>query len=81
MNQNEMLCTVCHKQKNSLRPRKSKLIPNIQLFLCEACFIGKKEPRWAIVLVARQKGHEAVADWVKNEKYVGEPILLSDIVK
>lgn len=82
MNANEGLrCTVCKKPKHSLRPRKSKLIPGSkQMFLCDDCFTNKREPRWAIILVARLEGPEAVTDWVKNHRYVGDPILLSDLV-
>ena len=76
----DMLCTVCHGQKNALRPRKSKLLPNVQLFLCDTCFISKKEPRWAIVLVARANGHEAVADWIKHNRYVGDPIMIDELI-
>ncbi len=79
-NTNSMKCTVCHGQKFKLRPRKSKLIPNVQMFLCDACFVGKKEPRWAIILVARSSGHVAVSDWVKNNRYVGEPIMLDELI-
>lgn len=79
-NQSDMRCTVCHNQKHALRTRKSKLIPSVQLFLCDGCFTAKREPRWAIVLVARSQGHDAVSDWVKNNRYVGEPILLSDLI-
>lgn len=77
---NVFRCTVCDLPKNQLRPRKSKLVPGIQLFLCDSCFVGKREPRWAIILIARQDGHEAVAEWVKNNRYVGEPILLDELV-
>lgn len=80
-NPSDMRCTVCKKPKHSLRPRKSKLMPGGQsMFLCEECFVNKREPRWAIILVARSDGPEAVADWVKNHRYVGEPILLADLV-
>lgn len=81
MSPSDMRCTVCKKPKNSLRPRKSKLIPgNKQMFLCEECFTNKREPRWAIILMARSEGPESVTEWVKNHRYVGEPILLSDLV-
>lgn len=84
MNQSEpkkiLKCTVCHGHKFSLRPRKSKLIPTVQLFLCDGCFTAKREPRWAIVLVARTQGVDAVAEWVKHERYVGDPILLDELV-
>lgn len=73
-------CTSCHAQKYKLRVRKSKLVNGVNLFLCDACFVGKKEPRWAIILIARQFGHEAVADWIKNNRYVGEPILLDELI-
>ena len=80
MNPSDMVCTVCKKPKHSLRPRKSKLIPGTQMFLCDECFTNKREPRWAIILRARQDGPESVTEWVKNHRYVGEPIMLSDLV-
>jgi len=75
-----MRCTVCNKPKHQLRPRKSKLVLGIQLFLCDECFAGKKEPRWAIILVARSQGHDAVSEWIKSNRYVGDPILLEELV-
>ena len=75
-----MLCTVCQGQKYTLRPRKSKLIETLQLLLCDACFTAKREPRWAIILVARAQGVDAVADYVKHERYIGDPILLDELV-
>lgn len=80
MSQTEMLCTVCQKQKHQLRPRKSKLIDGVQLYLCDTCFDNKKEPRWAIILVARSSGVDSVSDWVKNNRYFGDPIMLNELV-
>lgn len=77
---NDMRCTVCKQQKHTLRPRKSKLISGLQMYLCDGCFVGKKEPRFAIILHARSDGAASVADYVKNHRYVGDPILLTDLV-
>lgn len=75
-----MVCTVCRQQKAALRVRNSKLIPGLRLMLCESCFNGKKEPRFAIILLARQGQVDKVLDYVKNNRYVGDPILLEDII-
>lgn len=74
------VCTVCKRPKDRLHKRKSKLIPNMQMFLCEACYSGRKEPRFAIILVARSDGPAAVRDYVKNHRYIGDPIHLDDLI-
>jgi len=73
-------CTVCQKQKLQLRPRKSKLIAGMQMFLCNDCFTGKKEPRFAIIMVGRSQGLAAVEEYLKNHKYVGDEIMALDLV-
>lgn len=79
-NQTTANCTVCRQQKHELRPRKSKLIPGMQLWLCNACFSGKKEPRFAVILVGRRDGLEAVQEYLKSHRYVGEDIPASELV-
>jgi len=73
-------CTVCQKQKNQLRPRKSKLITGMQMFLCNDCFAGKREPRFAIIMVGRSEGLAAVEEYLRLHRYVGEEILALDLV-
>lgn len=76
-----MICTSCgkHKDASAIRTRKSKLITGMPLFLCESCLTF--EPRFVIILVARQPGGmEKVADYIRKKRYVGEPIHATDLV-
>ncbi|QIN94112.1 hypothetical protein PP459_gp121 [Streptomyces phage Wakanda] len=75
-----MVCSSCGKQRNELSARKSKLMPGVPLFLCTDCIKGKKEPRYLIILVGRQKGPESVAEYIRNSRYCGEPILASELI-
>jgi hypothetical protein len=84
MNQNEALrCTVCRRPKASLRTRKSKLNPGMSLLLCNECFEEKREPRFLIILIARDQnrgGLRAVRDYIRNHRYYGEKIKAEEIV-
>ena len=73
-------CTVCHKQKAHLRPRKSKLMPSMPMFLCNDCFEGKYEPRFAIIMVARSEGLAAVRDYIRNHRYTGDKIKAEELI-
>lgn len=79
-NQNDMRCTVCRAQKFELRPRKSRLMRELQMFLCNECFANKREPRFAIILVGQQAGLSAVDEYLRNRRYVGEEILARDLL-
>jgi hypothetical protein len=53
----------------------------MQMWVCDGCYVGKKEPRWAIILVARQEGGiPLVKDYIKHNRYVGDPIMLENII-
>lgn len=73
-------CTVCRRPRASLRPRKSKLKPDMLMFLCNECFDGKREPRFLIILVARSKGVSAVRDHIRNHKYYGDKIVAEELI-
>lgn len=73
-----MKCSSCGKQKANLSARKSKLIPSINLIYCADCIKGRFEPRYIIILYGRLNGFESVVDYVKNHRYVGNPILASE---
>ena len=75
-----MLCSSCNKQKLNLIPRKSRLMKTVNLFLCKECDDNKMEPRFLIILVGRQKGPASVADYIKNHRYVGSPVLASELL-
>ena len=77
---NTVPCTSCQKIKHTLRQRKSKLNPGMQMFLCNTCFEGKFEPRWLIILVGKQNGLGAVKDYLKNKRYFGDEIAAVDLI-
>lgn len=82
--QNDMRCTVCREQKIQLRPRKSKLMTDLQLFLCAECFANKHEPRFAVIMVGRKdckegKGLARVEEYLRLRRYAGEEILAKDL--
>ena len=76
-----MRCNSCDRPKNELHPRKSILIKGITLYLCQNCIDAKYEPRWVIILSARQNGIASVREYIVKNRYVGDPIRAEDIVK
>jgi hypothetical protein len=81
LNKTELSCTVCRKHKQNLRPRKSKLL-DMAMFLCNDCFDKKLEPRFAVVIVARDplQGLPVVADHLRNHRYHGDEITADELV-
>ena len=73
------VCASCRQHKYRLIAKNSRLKPDQALLLCESCIKSKFEPRWIIMMVGRDEGLEAVKDWVRPKRYVGEPILLEDL--
>lgn len=65
-----------------MRPRKSKLMPDSPMFLCNECFEAKREPRWAVIMVARDpsQGISVVRDYIRQHKYYGEKIRAEEIL-
>jgi len=58
-------------------------MPGVPLFLCNDCIKGKLEPRYLIILVGRQKGPAAVAEYIRNARYYDaevKPILASELI-
>lgn len=76
----DMTCTVCRRHKANLRARKSKLMPDTAMLLCAECFDGKREPRWAVIMVARADGISAVKDYIKSHRYYGDKISATEIL-
>lgn len=80
----DLQCTVCRRHKATLRPRKSKLMPGAPtMFLCNECFEGKCEPRFAVILVARDRkngGLEKVRDYIRNHRYYGDKIRAEELI-
>jgi protein-arginine kinase activator protein McsA len=75
-----MVCSSCKRQKQELHPKKSRLMPNTNLYLCNDCAKAKMEPRWMIILHGRAHGAAAVADYVKYHRYIGDDILAKELV-
>lgn len=79
----DLTCTVCRRHRAHLRARKSKLNPNMQMFLCNECFEGKYEPRFLVILVARDKkngGLEKVREHIRHHRYFGDKIRAEELV-
>lgn len=78
----DLTCTVCRRFKANLRPRKSKLLPGMNMFLCNECFENKREPRFAVIMVFRDphQGPAVVRDYVRNHRYYGDKITAEELV-
>jgi len=78
----DMTCTVCRRHKAQLRARKSKLMPDTAMWLCNECFDAKREPRWAVIMVARdpEQGLKVVKDYIKSHRYFGDKITANEIL-
>lgn len=81
MTDNErVVCSVCSGQRETLHPKKSKLLKTVTLFLCNDCLKNNREPRYLIILVGRTKGPLSVLEYVKNHRYYGEEITAKEIL-
>jgi hypothetical protein len=76
-------CEVCGQQREpgSIHVRDSQIIKKFTVLKCDSCHEKGYEPRADIILAGRQWGWEHVADYVKNDRYVGEPITGKEIIK
>lgn len=80
-----MLCTSCKKPKNSLKQKKSKALSGVPMYLCQDCLDNKREPRGFLVLAGRQAAErgenpvDVLAYWIKNHRYMGDPITLREL--
>lgn len=74
------LCQSCDQQKASLKSRKSRLEPGIQLLICQTCIDAKREPRWIIILHGRKNGANSVATYITKRRYVGSEITASELI-
>ncbi len=53
------------------------------MLLCNRCYEAKFEPRWAVILVARDTengGLEKVRDYIRNHRYFGDKIRAEEIL-
>lgn len=74
-----MICTSCSKPKAQLKQKKSRVLPGVPMFLCQDCLDNKREPRGFVILAGRKYGAEHIANWIKPQKYLGEPITLREL--
>lgn len=79
MKSNDFVCTSCSQPKNHLKPKKSKLM-NMNLYLCGECIEAKREPRFVIILHGRSEGWESIAEYIKHDRYIGEPITMKELL-
>lgn len=68
----ELVCDSCGAQRNELVPAQSVLLNTMTFNLCNDCKEAGKEPRWLIILVARE-GRD-VTHWIAERLYEGEVI-------
>jgi hypothetical protein len=80
MSDERVVCSVCSGFRETLHPKKSKLLKSVTLYLCSECLKANREPRYLIILVGRTKGPAAVLDYVKHHRYCGEPILAKELL-
>lgn len=76
-----MICQSCGKHKNDLTTKKSSLLSGINLFMCATCIESKFEPRWVIILAARQNEDPSVVrDFIVKKRYIGRDISGSELI-
>jgi len=76
------VCQSCGRPKHRLRAKRSYLIKDMTLVMCEECISAHYEPRWIIILVGRQSGVDAVKRFlVPRQRYIGDPIIAADLLK
>jgi hypothetical protein len=76
----QMTCSVCKKPKQSLVRVTSTLLPAVQFFSCPKCLDGGKEPRYIIILTAREQGIDKVTPYIVGRKYEGEEITAAQLL-
>ena len=74
----KIICYSCSKQKHKLEVKKSSILP-INLFMCETCINSKFEPRWVVILAGRSNGPDYVKEIIAKQRYIGKPILASEL--
>jgi hypothetical protein len=80
-----MICTSCKKPKASLKQKKSRALPGVQMYLCQDCLDNKREPRAFLILAGRaaaDRGEnpiDVLSYWIKNHRYLGEAITLREL--
>lgn len=73
----DLVCDSCGEQRYQLVSVKSKLLKSMIFNLCNGCKDSGKEPRWLIVLAARDG--QDVTHWLSNQLYEGDTIKQEDL--
>lgn len=75
------ICEVCGKPKLDLQKTNSKII-NKEMLSCASCIENKYEPRHIIIIAyhTNEKMRAKARPYIQNRRYVGEPILLEEVV-
>ncbi|QNN98434.1 hypothetical protein SEA_LILMARTIN_225 [Streptomyces phage LilMartin] len=73
----ELVCDSCGGQRFTLTSAQSKLLNTMTFNLCNDCKDSGKEPRWLIVLAARNG--QDVTHWLSNQLYDGAEIKQEDL--
>lgn len=57
-------------------------MPGLPLFLCNECFEEKREPRFVVIMVARdpEQGLVAVRDYIRHHRYFGDKIKAEELL-
>lgn len=76
----KVVCSVCRGHRETLHPKKSKLLKTVTLYLCTDCQKSNKEPRWLIILIGRTKGPASVLPYIQAHRYHGEAILAKELL-
>ena len=76
---NDIPCSVCDKMRHQLRARKSRLLPQQPLYICNDCASKRYEPRWIVIMAYRRYGLEYVKDYLEPKRYHGDEILLKEL--
>jgi hypothetical protein len=48
--------------------------------MCETCIAAKFEPRWVIILAARQSTPDVVKEYIIKRRYLGNEIAASELL-
>jgi hypothetical protein len=73
----ELVCDSCGGQRFNLVSAQSSLLKSMTFNLCNDCKDSGKEPRWLVVLAARNG--QDVSHWLSNQLYEGEAINQEDL--
>lgn len=76
-----MKCQSCKKQKASLAGKKSSLIEDMNIIMCDSCTQRGFEPRHIVVLAMVGNWNvERTKQFIADRRYYGEEIKASEIV-